>query len=305
MDGKNFEAEWRVIWPDGSVHWLAGRAVVFRDEKGKPLRLLGVNIDITERKQAEEQILRLNEELEQRVANRTVQLEAANKELEAFSYSVSHDLRAPLRHINGFSQALLDDYSDKLDEEGQRFLHEVRGASQEMAQLIDDVLQLARVTRSEMRHEVANLSELAQSVVAELRQREPDRNVAVEIEEGLSAHGDKRLIRILLINLLGNAWKFTSKHAQAKIAFRRDRQDGETVYSVCDNGAGFDMAYADKLFGAFKRLHTTDEFEGTGIGLATVLRIVNRHGGRVWAEGAVGQGATFYFTLPNYAGERT
>jgi len=277
---------------------VATRWVLHRDEYDKPKAILDLNNDITERKQAETEIRRLNEELEQRVADRTAQLEAANNELEAFSYSVSHDLRAPLRHINGFSQALLEDYSDKLDKEGKSYLQEVRNASLEMAQLIEDMLQLARVTRSEMNREEVNLSELATSVIADLRKTDNRPGVAVSIKQGVWRRGDKRLLRIMLMNLLGNSWKFTANRKHAEIAFGEARTNGEASCFVRDNGAGFDMTYGNKLFGAFQRLHSATEFEGTGIGLATVRRIINRHGGRVWAEGAVNEGAAFYFVLP-------
>jgi signal transduction histidine kinase len=229
-------------------------------------------------------------------ANR--ELEGANKELEAFSYSVSHDLRAPLRSIEGFSQILLEDYADRLDEEGQDYLGRVRAASQHMATLIDDLLDLSRVSRGPLRREPVDLAALATGIIGELRRSHPEREVEVVIAEGLTANGDARLLRLALENLLNNAWKFTSKKPRATIEFGSiDREATERVYFVRDDGVGFDEAYAGKLFGAFQRLHGAEEFEGTGIGLATVQRIVHRHGGRVWAEGRVGGGAAFYFTL--------
>ena len=241
---------------------------------------------------------RMKAELERQVAERTTELNAANKELEAFSYSVSHDLRAPLRSIDGFSQAVLEDYAGRLDDQGRDYLSRVRAATQHMGQLIDDLIKLARVARAEIKREAVDLSALAGEVLAELQKREPGRRVECHIEPGLAAEGDARLLRVVLDNLLGNAWKFTGRQPQPRIEFGATRgADGEPAFFVRDNGAGFDMTYAGKLFGAFQRLHTVHDFPGTGVGLATVQRIVHRHGGRVWAEGAVGKGATFYFTL--------
>jgi signal transduction histidine kinase len=250
-------------------------------------------------------------ELEQRVADRTHELEdrnealrrnaaellAANTELDAFAYSVSHDLRAPLRSIDGFSQVLLEDYGTQLDESGRDSLQRVRAASQRMALLIDDLLKLARFSRAEMRTEVVDLSKIAGEIVAELQRSTPERQVECAIAQGLEARGDPRLLRVVLENLLRNGWKYTAKQPRPRIEFASVAGNGERVFLVRDNGAGFDMQYADKLFGVFQRLHSAAEFEGTGVGLATVRRIITRHGGRIWAEAVVDQGATFYFTL--------
>jgi light-regulated signal transduction histidine kinase (bacteriophytochrome) len=243
--------------------------------------------EMEERRRVEAQIQSVNTELL-----------AANKELEAFSYSVSHDLRAPLRSIDGFSLALLDDYADKLDEDGRDYLHRVRAATQRMGILIDDLLNLARVTRTEMRLANADLAAIARSIVTELQEGQPERRVEFRIEDGLEAIADSRLLRIVLENLIGNAWKFSAKRESASIEFARTNYGGSPAYYVRDNGAGFDPAYAERLFGAFQRLHDNAEFPGTGVGLATVQRIIHRHGGRIWAESAVERGATFYFTLP-------
>ena len=250
--------------------------------------------DVTERKAAEEKIKQLNAELEERA----VQLEATNKELEAFSYSVSHDLRAPLRTIDGFSLAVLEDYGNQLDDEGRNFLMRIRTAAQRMAQLIDDLLNLSRVTRAPLNPEPTNLSTIVQHIIRELQQTDPNRIVDFSIAPNVIADSDPRLVKVVLENLLSNAWKFTSKQELARIEFgvTQDHSDGR-VYFVRDNGAGFDMAYVNKLFGAFQRLHTNSEFPGIGIGLAIVQRIINRHGGRVWAEGEVNKGAMFCFTL--------
>jgi signal transduction histidine kinase/tetratricopeptide (TPR) repeat protein len=226
------------------------------------------------------------------------EMNRSNKELEAFSYSVSHDLRAPIRAINGFSHILLEDYEEKLDDEGKKHLHRVGEASQRMGELIDDMLRLSRVTRSEMRRTLIDLSQLTQIVIKELQNAHPERQVEVVIAPGLKVNADLNLVRILLENLLGNAWKFTKKHPTARIELGVTEQDRQVTYFVRDDGAGFNMAYVNKLFGAFQRLHDATEFEGTGIGLATVQRIIHRHGGIVWAEGNIEQGATFYFTIP-------
>ena len=297
METGSFEAEWRVTWPDGAVHWLFGRAWVFKDDAGKPLRLLGANIDVTERKLAELEVSRLNTELEQRVRQRTLELEASNRELEAFAYSVSHDLRAPLRGIDGWSLALLEDYSASLDESARQYLNRVRSETQRMGNLIDDLLQLSRVSRGEMKLAQVDLTSLANQIACRLRDAQPQRRIEFAIEPGLVGLGDARLLEIALTNLLSNAVKFTGTQNPALIEFGKFEKDGEMAFYVRDNGAGFDMAYAGNLFGAFQRLHKVTEFPGTGIGLATVQRIVRRHGGRVWADARVNRGATFGFTL--------
>jgi K+-sensing histidine kinase KdpD len=236
-------------------------------------------------------------ELEQRVTQRTIQLETANKELEAFSYSVSHDLRGPLRAINGYMHILQEEHADRLDAEGHELFKRVRKASQHMGQLIDDLLKLSRLTQQEVIRVPVDLGALANTVVKELCEAEPDRSVTIEIGGGLTANADPRLLRVVLANLFNNALKFTRKNQGAKIEFRSFQNGEEKIFFVRDNGAGFDMQFAGKLFGAFERLHNSDEFEGSGIGLATVQRIIRRHGGRVWAEAAVNQGATIFFTL--------
>jgi len=271
---------------DGNYRWFLSRAVPIHNEEGKVIRWFGTNTDVTEQRERADALKEHRE-----------RLEASNKELEAFSYSVSHDLRAPLRSIDGFSQALLEDCAGALSEQGKDHLGRIRAASQRMGQLIDDLLNLSRVTRHRLSRELVDLSALARSSANEMAKLWPSRQVELVIAPGLRGHGDARLLRIVFDNLLGNAWKFTSLREKAIIEVGATDCDGTRAYFVRDNGAGFDMAYAEKLFRAFQRLHAATEYPGTGIGLATVQRIIMRHGGRVWAEGTVGEGATVYFTL--------
>jgi len=290
--GRFEEEGWRVR-KDGSRFWASVVVTPLRDRASQLRGYAKVTRDITERKRIEEQLERQRSEL----ARSNTELVAANKELEAFSYSVSHDLRAPLRSIDGFSLALLEDYEEKLDAEGKDNLHRVRAATQRMGVLIDDLLDLSRVTRAGMKVQKVDLSALGRAVAAELKNSQPERRIECHIQEGLEAHADSNLMRIALENLLGNAWKFTAKRESARIEFGQTDKNGNRVYFVRDDGAGFDSARATRLFGAFQRFHDKNEFPGTGVGLATVQRIIQRHGGRIWAESALGKGATFYFTL--------
>jgi light-regulated signal transduction histidine kinase (bacteriophytochrome) len=249
--------------------------------------------DVTQRKRMEEDVQKLNEDLKQRAA----QLEAANKELEAFSYSVSHDLRAPLRSIDGFSHVVLEDYGEQLPADARGYLERVRAAAQRMAVLIDDLLNLSRVTRTAVQPKFINLSKMVEEIMQGLQEVHPERQVTISLTPDLMVEADPHLMHIVLENLLSNAWKFTSKQEHTVIEFGQKAHVKERTFYVRDNGVGFDMAYADKLFGVFQRLHSISEFPGTGVGLATVQRIISIHGGRIWAESAEGKGSTFYFTL--------
>jgi PAS domain S-box-containing protein len=311
----SYAVECRMHCQDGSWRWMMARGmVVERDSSSRAVRMLGTQTDISERKEAEQRVRELlaeteaaraalstaNEDMEEQVRQRTAQLQAANRELEAFSYSVSHDLRSPLRGIDGWSLALQEDYGPQLDQVGNDYLERVRKETQRMGQLIDDMLQFSRYSRSDMAVRQVDLSALADGVAMRIRERFPDRRFDFRIAPELEAQGDLRLLEVVLTNLLENAAKFTGQSKVALIEFGArsgcENEDG-CVYYVRDNGAGFDMNYAQKLFGVFQRMHKSSEFPGTGIGLATVQRIIQRHGGRIWAEAKLGEGACFYFVL--------
>lgn len=284
---------------DGSTRWMDTAASSIRDGRGKLTGFHGVSRDVTERIRTEEALKALNEELEQRVCERTTRLEAVNRELEAFSYSVSHDLRAPLRSIDGFSQILQEDFGEHLNSAGKSCLERIRKSTEQMGHLIDALLRLSRLNKVEMKYEKVDLTAMAREILQSLAQSDPALARETVVAEGLTATGDATLLRAVLENLLSNAWKFTGQTPRPRIEVGVLMESPERVFFVRDNGVGFDMAYAGKLFGAFQRLHRQDEFPGTGIGLATVKRIINRHGGRTWAEAEAGKGATFYFTIPD------
>jgi PAS domain S-box-containing protein len=334
LNGENIPAvEYELVRKDGTTFYGETSVTILRNSDGKILGYICTTRDTTERKLVEsqreaalEEISRLNTELEQKVAERTMdlhdsqlallnlvddlnqsakntdlinrKLEETNKELGAFSYSVSHDLRAPLRSIDGFSLALLEDYEKKLDDTGKKYLHKIRAATQHMGLLIEDMLKLSRITHAEFHHQSIDLSKIVQSISETFQQNNPGYNMKMIIQKGIVIKGDLHSMQIAMTNLLENALKFTGKQKHPLIEFGMTLTDGKKVFFVRDNGAGFDMAYAGKLFGAFQRLHSTDDFPGTGIGLATVKRIITRHGGQLWAEGEVGKGATFFFTIP-------
>jgi hypothetical protein len=286
---------------DGSFYWVDTTIVPFLDENGKPRQYVAIRADITERKKIEGDVRKLNVELEQRVTQRTAELQAANKELEAFSYSVSHDLRAPLRAVDGFSQALIEDFGPQLPEEGRHYLRTIRGGAQRMGNLIDDLLTFSRLSRLPLNKQRVNTTRVVRESLRELGAEDSERKVELRVGKLPSCEGDPALLKQVWLNLLSNALKYTRKCEAPRIEVGSKAENGETVYFVADNGTGFDMQYAGKLFGVFQRLHRVDEFEGTGVGLAIVHRVIHRHGGRVWAEAEIDRGATFYFSLGNGA----
>ena len=296
--GIAYECDAEMLRPDGSHRWIVARGAATRDADGTVIGLHGTVQDITERKRAEQEILRLNADLEKRVAERTSELTAANRELDSFAYAVSHELRAPLRAMSGFSQALIEDYGERFQDDARAYLDQIGLASRRMSDLIDGLLALSRSTHGGvLQHDVLDISELSEHLLAELAHSDPRRQVAVQVQTGLQARGDVRMIESVLRNLLGNAWKYTAQTVAPCIRVYTEERGGAPRFCVADNGAGFDMAYVDKLFQPFQRLHRQDEFPGIGIGLATVQRIIHRHGGVIDAQGVPGKGAIFCFTL--------
>jgi light-regulated signal transduction histidine kinase (bacteriophytochrome) len=297
-DGSPFDVETKVVTAKGRQLWVRVLCEAEWDAQGRVLRLQGAMQDISESKQAQQEILRLNAELEERVRLRTVQLEAANQELKAFSYSVAHDLRSPLAAIGGFADALEFKAGESLDESGRHYVGRIRAGVKQMEDLITGLLSLTNISRTALQTSAVDLAPLARALLAQYQEQEPARDVQAEVAEALPAEGDPYLLAQVIGNLLGNAWKFTARQPRARIEVGASvGADGEPVYFVRDNGAGFGMAYAAHMFEPFQRLHSASEFDGNGIGLAIVHKIVTRHGGRVWAEGAPGEGACFYFTL--------
>jgi PAS domain S-box-containing protein len=295
--GRVWHGEIKNQAKDGSVYWVNTTIVPFLDKEGKPRQYVAIRTDVTERKQAEEKILELNAELEARVARRTAELEAANKELEAFSFSVSHDLRAPLRAVNGFADIVLQDYGAELPEKGRHFLERVRNGGRQMGVLIDDLLAFSRLNRQPVSRRRVDVGKLVQEILEMPNLREDGRNIQVQVGELPPCDGDPALLKQVWINLISNAIKYSRGRDPAVVEIGGEAKGAEELYFVRDNGVGFDVQYAHKLFGVFQRLHRADEFEGTGVGLAIVQRIVHRHGGRVWVEAALNRGATFYFTI--------
>jgi len=293
---EEYDVEHRIIKPDGTVCWLREKGDVVRNENNEPVRMLGIVQDITERKRSEDKI----RDITRKYMFQAKMLSEANKELEAFSYSVSHDLRAPLRSINGFSQALIEDYEDILDKEGKDYLLRIKKSADRMAELMDGLLKLSRLIRKEINFETINLGEIAETVINDLKKNIKDRKVKFNIinKENMYVKGDPNLFKILFENLIGNSLKFTEKKPKAEITVGVKKDDSQReVFYVKDNGVGFDMQYSDKLFIPFQRLHKEKEFSGTGIGLSIVKRIIKRHDGKIWAEGKKGTGSTFYFIV--------
>ncbi len=298
-DLAQYEIEFRRANSDGSVRWVRAYGKGYTQKAGAANRMVGLVQDISEKKRVEEEVRSLNAQLEQRVAERTAQLQASVAELDAFNYSVAHDLRSPIRSLAGFSGMLLSDYAEKLDDTGRHYLRRVQEAGARMNRMIDALLNLSRLSRVALRRRQVDLGAVAGEVADRLRESDPQRGVEFVIMGDVGVKADPGLILVAMENLLGNAWKYTRRRAQAVIEFGVTTSKDEKIYFVRDDGAGFDMAHVDKLFGAFQRLHHPEEFDGTGVGLATVRRIVERHGGRIWARGRVGQGAIFFFTLPD------